>query len=106
MRAASLERAKRLAKEFIKLFQYGNECNIGILVGGMSASKLNLRRHEIHQIQNCCVADTDYSADAFLSLFKPLQGACGMLHRAGEHVLSDDSNPESVAKLEKFFCQH
>lgn len=104
MCATSLERAKLLTEEVSHSLQYGNACNTGILVGGMSASQLNLRRCEIQQIQDCCGADAVIPevADAFVSLFKPLQGPCGMLYRAREHVLLDDSHP-SVVRLEKFF---
>lgn len=81
-----------------------------ILVGGMSETQLNLSRTEIQQIWDCCSADTGTDgvisevADAFLSLSRPLHCPDGMLFRAGEHVLLDDSHPKSVAKLQKILC--
>ena len=107
MCASSLERAKYTAEEVGDSVQYGNDCNKGILVGGMTASHVHLRRHEIQLIQDCCgpdVGDIPEHGDAFKSLFKPLHTSCGMLYRTGENIILDDSQPAYVAQVERFLC--
>lgn len=108
MCVTSLELAKHVAKEVGDSMQYANDCNQGILVGGMTSSQVNLTRQEIQLLQGVCSSisvDIAEVCDSFRSLFKPLHGSSGMLYRAGEHVILDDcSPPQCVAELDRFLC--
>jgi len=107
MCVTSVKRAKHVAKEVGDSVEYANDCNTGILVGGMT-SQVNLTRHEL-QLQHDDLASTSVDipevCDSFLSLYKPLHGPFGMLYRAQEHVILDDcSHSQCVAELDRFLC--
>ena len=88
--------------------QYANDCNQGILVGGMTSSQVNLRRGEIQLLQDVCSSasvDIPDVCDSFRSLFKPQNGPSGMRYRAGEHVILDGCSPsQCVAEVDRFSC--
>lgn len=97
-----------MVKEVGNSQTYVNECDTGILVGGMTSSSVNLGRRNIQLIQDCCVYDIGGDiaevGDCFLSLFKPLQSLNGLLYRVGEQVILGDGDHDSVAKVDKFLC--
>lgn len=108
MCVTSVERAKHVAKEVGDSVEYANDCNTGILVGGMTSSQVNLTRHELQLLQDDLAStsvDIPEVCDSFLSLYKPLHGPFGMLYRAQEHVILDDcSHSQCVAELDRFLC--
>ena len=108
MCVTSVERAKHVAKEVGDSVEYANDCNTGILVGGMTSSQVNLSRHELQLLQDDLATtsvDIPEVCDSFLSFYKPLHGPCGMLYRAQEHVILDDcSHSQCVGALDRFLC--
>lgn len=107
MCTTSLVRAKHIAEELADSLLYADECNKGILVGGMLSSKVNLGRHDIQLIKDCLgsfggeISEVAYS---FSSMFKPLHGPQGMLYRKEDVVMLDDGRHEFPAKVDRFLC--
>ena len=75
MCVTSVERANHVAKEVGESVEYANNCNTGIIVGGMTSSQVNQTRHELQLLQDDLASTSvDIPCDCFLSLYKPLHG--------------------------------
>lgn len=105
----SLDRTKHIAEELADSFLYADECNKGILVGGMLSNTVHLGRHDIQLIKDCLGSiggEISEVVSSFPSMFKPLHGPQGMLYRKEEVVMLDDGNcHEFPAKVVRFFVQ-
>ena len=108
MCTTSLDRAKHIAEELADLFLCADECNKGILVGGMLSNTVHLGRHDIQLIKDCLGSvggEISEAVSAFPSMFKPLHGPQGMLYRKEEVVMLDGGNcHEFPAKVVRFLC--
>ena len=108
MCTTSLDRAKHIAEELADSFLYADECNKGIVVGGMLSNTVHLGRHDIQLIKDCLGSvggEISEVVSSFPSMFKPLHGPQGMLYRKEEVVMLDDGNcHEFPAKVVRFLC--
>lgn len=108
MCTTSLDRAKHIAEELADSFLYADECNKGILVGGMLSNTVHLGRHDIQLIKDCLGSvggEISEVVSSFPSMFKPLHGPQGMLYRKEEVVMLVDGNDAMNFLLKWFvFC--
>ena len=112
MCANSLEAAQYLVKTASTSASLINQCNKGILIGGLKSKGTFLNRWETESIKACVSvpgADDQSISDVgipFKSLLKPRQGleGEGMVYRRGEYVLLDqvECDQPAVALVDRF----